>query len=290
MGQGITELGYVRYGVSDLAEWRSFVESILGLEIVDEGDAKQLFLRSDMQHHRFELVEDGSDDLLTAGFRVAGVEEFNRIQQTLREANISYEVGSTDLAEQRHVLELITLEDPAGNPMEIFHGPRVDAHKPFHPSCPMFGRFVTGDGGAGHMILKHAGLDLMYEFYRRLGMRGGVEYKFPTPGGGHSDVLFMHCNSRDHTVAFGIPTSKRVNHLMIEVDNLDDVFLIHEKVEASHYPVVITLGKHANDHMFSFYLGTPSGWQIEIGYAGRPATHQSEYYLRDTYGHRFQGS
>ncbi len=290
MDHGLTELGYVRYGVSDLAEWRTFVETVLGLEIVKEGNDQQLFLRSDMHHHRFELVEDGSDDLLTSGFRVAGAEEFVQIQHTLSAAGVSFDIGSRELAAERHVLELISLEDPAGNPMEIFHGPRVDAHKPFHPSRPMFGRFVTGEGGAGHMILKHAGLDQTYEFYRRLGMRGGVEYKFPRPDGGHTDVLFMHCNSRDHTLAFGVPTTKRVNHLMIEVDNLDDVFLTYEKVEASDYPVVITPGKHANDHMFSFYMGTPSGWQIEIGFAGRPATHQSEYYLRDTYGHRFQGA
>jgi 2,3-dihydroxyethylbenzene 1,2-dioxygenase len=72
---------------------------------------------------------------------------------------------------------------------------------------------------------------------------------------------------------------------MIEVDSIDDVFMTHELVEASQYPVAISLGKHANDHMFSFYFRTPSNWLIEIGYGGRPATHQSEYYVRDTYGH-----
>lgn len=138
------------------------------------------------------------------------------------------------------------------------------------------------------MILRHAGLDRAYEFYKLLGMRGGVEYKFPTPSGDTADVLFMHCNSRDHSVAFGPPSKKRINHLMLEVDNIDDVFLAYEKVQASDYPVIISLGKHANDHMFSFYFATPSQWLIEVGTSGRPATHQSEYYTRDTYGHAFQ--
>lgn len=285
MDHAVTELGYVRFGVSDLAEWREMIETLVGLEIFSEDDDKQLFLRSDIHHHRFELVEDGADDMIGAGLRVAGADEFEAMQRTLKAAGVAFEVGSRELAQARHVLEVMTLRDPADNALEIFHGPRVDAHKPFHPSRRMYGRFVTGDGGAGHMILRHAGLDKMYQFYRLLGMRGGIEYQLPLPDGNIADVLFMHCNTRDHTFAFGAPDKRSINHLMIEVDNIDDVFMTHELVQASQYPVAISLGKHANDHMFSFYFRTPSNWLIEIGYGGRPATHQSEYYVRDTYGH-----
>ena len=72
---------------------------------------------------------------------------------------------------------------------------------------------------------------------------------------------------------------------MVEVDNLDDVGLTHEIVREHKVPVAITPGKHSNDHMYSFYFRTPSGWLIEYGWGGRPATHQSEYYVRDVYGH-----
>ncbi len=287
MMNGITELGYVRFGVSNLAEWREMVENLIGLEVFADGDENRLFLRSDMQHHRFELVEDGSDDMIGAGLRVAGPDEFVMMQRTLSEAGIGFEIGSADLAADRRVLEVMSLQDPAGNPIEIFHGPQVDAHKPFYPSRRMFGRFVTGDGGAGHMILRHDGLEKSYEFYRLLGMRGNIEYQVPQEDNTTRKVLFMHCNSRDHSLAFGPPSRKNINHLMIEVDNIDDVFYSHERVQESNYPVMISLGKHANDHMFSFYFATPSGFLIEIGYAGRPATHQSEYYTRDTYGHVF---
>jgi 2,3-dihydroxyethylbenzene 1,2-dioxygenase len=37
--------------------------------------------------------------------------------------------------------------------------------------------------------------------------------------------------------------------------------------------------------MYSFYFTSPSGWMVEIGWGARVATHQSEYYQRDTYGH-----
>ena len=282
---GITELGYVRFGVSDLEEWRAFAADILATEVVDEGEPGRLYLRTDLWHHRIVLEENGADDLIGAGLRVAGAEEYAQMQRRLSDAGVAFEQGSAELARERHVLDIMTLEDPAGNPIEIFHGPRIDPHKPFHPGRGMYGRFVTGSGGVGHMILRNAGLDKAYEFCSLLGMRGGVEYRIPTPDGNFAEVLFMHCNERDHTFAFGPPSKKSINHLMLEVDNYDDVFYTHERVQASDYPVMISLGKHANDHMFSFYFATPSGWLIEIGTNGRPATHQSEYYTRDTYGH-----
>lgn len=285
---GVTELGYVVFGVSDLGEWRDFAASILGLDVVTEPDEpNRLYLRTDYHHHRIVLEQDGRDDLNAAGLRVAGVDEFEDIQAQLAKAGVPFGKCSPSQAEARRVLDLITLQDPAGNPLEIYHGPLVQPQKPFLPGRRMHSHFVTGTGGVGHMILRNNGLDAAYRFYRMLGMRGGIEYRVPIPGGGHGEVLFMHCNDRDHSVAFGPPSRKSVNHLMLEVANIDDVFMTHDLVQASRYPVMISLGKHANDHMFSFYAQTPSGWMVEIGYGGRPATHQSEYYQGDTYGHVF---
>lgn len=285
----VTELGYVVFGVSDLAAWRDFAASLIGLQVCEEPDEPDaLYLRTDYWHHRIILEKGSADDLTAAGLRVAGADEFRAMQQVLRDAGVPFEVCSRAFAARRRVLEVMTLQDPAGNPLEIFHGPRVDPHRPFHSGRPMHGRFLTGDtNGVGHMILRNAGLDKAYAFYRMLGMRGGIEYQVAAPGGHTAEILFMHCNERDHTLAFGPPSSKSINHLMLEVSNIDDVFMTHDLAQASQYPVMISLGKHANDHMFSFYVASPSGFLVEIGYGGRPATHQSEYYTRDTYGHVF---
>jgi len=282
----VTELGYVRFGVSDIAAWRTFATEGLGLEIGADSTDDRVFLRMDQWHHRIILEQNPADDLTGIGFRVAGPEEFRGMQTLLSEHGIRFEVADVQLRRQRCVLELMTLEDPAGNPLEIFHGPRIDAHQPFHPGRGMYGRFLTGDGGLGHMIIAHKDLAATYDFYTRLGMRGSIEYQIPTPDGNALELMFLHCNSRDHTLAFGIPAKGRINHIMLEVDNLDDVFHTYDKVKGK-YPIAISPGKHANDHMFSFYCVSPSGFQVEIGYGGRPATHQSEYYTRDTYGHEF---
>ncbi len=282
----ITELGYVRFGVSDLGAWRSFASDGLGLELGPDSTDDTVYLRMDQWHHRIVLEKDGADDLIGIGLRVAGAAEFRDLQAVLDKNGVAYEVADTALARQRCVLELMLLEDPAGNPLEIFHGPRIDTHVPFHPGRGMYGRFVTDAGGLGHMIVAHQGLEATCAFYTMLGMRGGIEYLIPTPDGNAMELLFMHCNTRDHTLAFGVPAKGRINHIMFEVDNLDDVFYTYNKVK-DDYPIAINPGKHANDHMFSFYCVSPSGFQVEIGCGARPATHQSEYYVRDTYGHEF---
>ena len=281
----VTELGYVRLGVSDLDAWHRFAVEGIGLEVHPDSTDDTVFLRLDEWHHRVILEKHDADELTGMGLRVAGAEELEAMMGVLDENGVSYKVADAELKHKRSVLGLITLEDPAGNPIELFHGPRLDTHLPFHPGRRMFGKFVTGDGGMGHMVVAHDDLDETLKFYKMLGMRGGIEYKISGPGDFSMEMMFMDCNSRDHAVAFGMPPKGRINHIMFEVDNLDDVYFTYEKLKKD-YPITMTPGKHANDKMFSFYCQSPSGFSVEIGFGARDATYQSEYYVRDTYGHK----
>ncbi len=287
----VTELGYVGLGVKDLARWKDFAATVLGLEVADEGEAGRCALRMDYWRQRFFVEEDGSDDLNFLGFRVAGQDEFRQMAKQLSDAGVAVRIGSPAEADERHVLEIMKLDDASGYPIEIFHGPQVQADKPFHPGRRMHGGFKTGEGGLGHLIQRETvGFEKTYEFYKLLGMRGGVEYRIPVPGQPRPvELMFLHCNSRDHTIAFGPPGVKRINHLMIEVEAMDDVGLAYEIVRRRGIAVAMAPGRHANDHMYSFYFMNPSGWMCEIGWGARAASHQSEYYQRDSYGHEAVG-
>ena len=72
----VTELGYVRFGVSDFDAWRVFATEALGLEIGEDSTDERMYLRLDDWHHRVLLEEDGADDITGIGLRVAGPEEF----------------------------------------------------------------------------------------------------------------------------------------------------------------------------------------------------------------------
>jgi len=279
----VTELGYIGIEVKNVEEWKEFATQITGLELADDGERDRCYLRMDYWHHRIAMHAGPSDDLLYLGFRVAGGNEFREMQRQLADAGVEFRVGSDEEAAERNVLEVMKMTDPGGNPVEIFHGPEVQFNKPFHPGRPMHGRFKTGTGGLGHCIIRQEEINAAYRFYTVLGMRGGVEYKMRM-GKNIVEPVFMHCNDRDHTVAFGIGAAgPRLNHIMIEVENFDDIGLTYEIVSERKIPIIIGPGKHSNDQMYSFYFRNPSGWAFEYGWGGRAATYQSEYYVKDIY-------
>jgi len=291
MTVSVTELGYVGIGVKDLNAWKAFACEILGMEFADDNEGDRSYLRMDYWHHRIVLHNDPSDDMLYAGFRVAGPEEFKGMQKQLTGLGIKFKVGSKEEAAERRVLEVLKTEDPAGVPIEIFHGPMVDGAKPFRPGRGMHGKFNTGTGGMGHIVVRDNGVDKSYEFYNKaLGLIGSVEGMVPLPNGMLQTPTFMHCNTRDHTLAFGAgPMKRKLHHIMVETNNIDDVGLAYDMVLKKQIPLLMTLGKHSNDDMLSFYVQTPSGFFIEYGGCGRDANPQSEYCVRDTWGHDIVG-
>src|SRR3546814_10195357 len=85
-------------------------------------------------------------------------------------------------------------------------------------------------------------------------------------------VYFFYCNGRHHTFAFGkLPGPKKLHHFMLQTNSMDDVGLAYDRFDAER-AIVMTLGRHTNDHMVSFYGATPSGFAVEY----RSEEHTSE--------------
>jgi 2,3-dihydroxybiphenyl 1,2-dioxygenase len=283
----VTELGYIGIGVKDGEAWKEYATQVIGMELLDEGEDDRFYLRMDNWHHRIVVHTSGEDDLLYLGWRVAGPMELQEMEQQLKAAKVPYRVGTEAEASERRVLGLLRLADPGGNPIDIFYGPQVETQLPFHPGRRMHGRFLTGNEGIGHVIMREDDPPGAFKFYTEvLGMRGSIEYRLPVPGGMIAKPVFLHCNDRDHSIAFGVgPMQRRVNHLMIEMEKFDDVGMTYEIVRNRKIPVAIGLGKHSNDQAFTFYHANPSGWLWEIGWGARKATEQAEYYVSDIFGH-----
>ena len=281
----VTELGYIGFDVSDLGAWRAFAGEILGMEVLSDTEGARL--RMDYWHQRIVLHEGKGDDVRYAGFRLAGPEDFWTKQQELTDLGVTFEVASHTEAQERHVLEFLRLKDPAGLPIELFHGPQVDRNAPFRPGRGMHGDFLVGAAGLGHMIIRETGIAASERFYREvLGMRGSVEARVEV-GGQQIEPVFMNCNPRGHSIGFGVPKfEKLVQHFMVEVDNVDDVGTAYSLAKKNKVPILMHLGRHQNDNMLSFYMQTPSGFYCEYGWGGTHALQQSEYNpLGSSWGH-----
>jgi hypothetical protein len=86
---------------------------------------------------------------------------------------------------------------------------------------------------------------------------------------GPPTLSFLGCNSRHHSIAIVDAPMDAFHHFMVEVEELDMVGRAYDDVQERELQLVLTLGRHWNDHMTSFYVESPSGVAVEVGWGGR---------------------
>ncbi len=287
----VSQLGYMGIGVSDLAAWERFATEIVGLAVAGRGNDGSLFLRMDEYHHRLAVHPGGSDDLAYIGWEVPDSQALRAVSDQLKASGAAVTEGTKAEAHARRVVELIKFTDPDGIASELFYGPLISPER-FMPSRPISG-FKAGSMGLGHFIIVADDLDRSMRFYQQaLGMRVSDFISGEYAPGRTITIGFLHCNARHHTLAL-LPIAnppKRLNHIMVELNSMDDVGSTYYLCQDRKVPIVRSLGRHTNDHMVSFYMRTPSGFDIEYGWGGRMVDDRSwqvqSYTEGSAWGHR----
>ena len=293
---GIRSLAYMRIEATDMDAWRQYGLKVLGMVEGKGAVPGALYLRMDDFPARLVIVPGEKDRLLVSGWETANAAELQEIRTSLDNAGVPYKEGTAEQGQDRRVDELVIFEDPSGNTLEAFHGAALEHRRVVSP----YGhRFVTGEQGLGHVVLSTDDDDASLRFYRDvLGFRLRDSMRLPPqmmgrPADGPPAWLrFFGCNPRHHSLAFlPMPTSSGIVHLMIEVENSDDVGLALDRALRKKVPMSATLGRHVNDLMLSFYMKTPGGFDIEFGCEGRQVE-DSEWVAREStavslWGHDF---
>jgi len=265
----IANLGYVVLGVSDFVRWKEFAIN-LGFQTSGETD-RSIALRMDQYEKRVILERDGSDDLQVAGWELGNQSQLEQYIEELRLKDAVVKLESTEKAQSRGVQRLYSLKDPNGFQHEFYCGPSMLGPVEKFRSPTLKGSFVTGDLGLGHILVKSLDVDQSVRFYRDvLGLRISDYIREKIAPGRLVDVTFLHAaTGRHHSLATGkMPGDKILNHFMIEVDSMNDVGLAYDRCIKARYPIQAELGRHPNDQVFSFYVVTPSGFAIELGWGG----------------------
>lgn len=269
----VNSLGYVGFGVSDLERWETLLVDVLGLQRGESLNKDSLMLRMDDRSQRITIEKSEIDDILFIGWMFETEEKLENYIRTLTAKGIKIETGSAELAQQRRMEKIYTCLDPNGLRHEFAVGPQY-ALEPFTSKVLRQG-FVTEQLGLGHILIAAKDYDAMREFAKNvLGLRLSDYIRAPleTPKGViNVDATFFHTeDGRHHSFATaGIPFPKNLHHLMIEVEDFNDVGLAYDRCLAAGFEVAMGLGHHPNDQMFSFYVVTPSGPLIELGHGGR---------------------
>jgi 2,3-dihydroxybiphenyl 1,2-dioxygenase len=251
------QLGFLEFGVRDLAAWDSFLTDVIGCVSVGGGR-----YRLDGHAWRFQIVE-GTNDLESVGWEFTS-DELDGVLGRLSGASI--DVAEAD-ASVRGAQRRYLLEDPGGVPLELVSGLERSSD-PFESPVVKSG-FVADDQGLGHLVVTApdpAGSRRFYETMLGLRFSDRIACTFH---GFDVDLAFFHANKRHHSLAFGGPQRKRLHHFMVEARSMDEVGLAFDRVMKAGLPIMQTLGRHPNDRMFSFYAQTPSRFQFEFGWGGR---------------------
>jgi 3,4-dihydroxy-9,10-secoandrosta-1,3,5(10)-triene-9,17-dione 4,5-dioxygenase len=267
----ISSLGYLRIESTDTGAWREFGTKVLGLTEGRGPDPSAVYLRMDDFPARLVIVPGERDRLLASGWEVADERTLAEIAHILTAADVPVKTADDAELADRRVGQLLHADDPSGNALEIFCGAILDNR----PAISPYGnRFITGDQGMGHVVLPVVGDQETLSFYTDLlgfrlrdSMRMPGEF-FGRPGS-QVWMRFLGCCPRHHSLALApMSPAAGIVHLMIEVATLDDVGRALDRCTRRKAPLSSTLGRHANDLMVSFYVRTPSGFDIEYGTDG----------------------
>jgi 3,4-dihydroxy-9,10-secoandrosta-1,3,5(10)-triene-9,17-dione 4,5-dioxygenase len=262
----IHSLGYARLESTDVGQWRGFAEDVLGLRATDGPDGS-LRLRMDERPVRIAIVPGQRDRLAAAGLEVRDKAALDAAVAELEAAGVAVKEGSAADAEERLVERFVSLQDPGGNPLELFYSAQVDG-LPF--SLPHGGEFVTGALGAGHVVLPAGDIDATFDFYTRLlGLVHRDSMVVRIPGIPVTRLRFLGCNPRHHTIALTQAASAQgMRHMMIEVDSIQTFGRTFARAREAGV-LKTEIGQHSNDEVLSFYVFCPGGFEIEFGVHGR---------------------
>ena len=270
----IQSFGYFGVRTSKLDDWAEYGPRFLGLEVV-ERTPTTLKLRMDDRKQRI-LVSSTDADVTAFGFEVEDAAGLDALAARLETAQIKVRRIAGADADLRGVKEAIRFSDPSGNPIEAFHGPEARS-EPFKPGRAVSG-FRTGALGMGHAVLHVKRVEDLVWFYRDvLGFRVSDYMVKPFK------AYFFHLNGRQHSLALLETGRDGIHHIMMEAGMLDDVGQTLDLATAQG-KVAVTLGRHTNDLMTSFYARTPDDFLIEYGWGGLVIDPESWQPSEMTYG------
>ena len=286
------ELGYLGLEVPDPASLTGFFEEVIGLLPGEPGGPSGLSWRNDDRAYRITAQPGPANDATFVGFEATGDDAFERVVDRIQSGGFDVEEGSDDDLRSRQVKRLVRTKAPWGIPVEIVQR-LPQASSPYESSLMPAG-FLTQGVGFGHVVFITTEVEESHRFLLDgLGMSQSDWLEMEIGPGIDLEVRFYHCNERHHSVAlakapFDVP--QKLHHVMLEANARDDVGRAFDRVWTTDLAIANGLGRHDNDGMFSFYVVSPAGFQVEVGYGGRrvsePWTDDRRYDRISLWGHQ----
>ena len=266
----ISGLAYVVAESTDVPKWKRYAEGVLGMMTAASPDGG-LYLKMDERQFRIAVRPGPRDAYAASGWEVRDQATFDAAVAALEQAGVPSERGDAALCKLRCVQQLVAFADPSGNRHELAWGFKSDFSRFASPVG--VSRFVTGDIGMGHTVLPAPNFEATLRFFREVmgfGLSDLMNFQPAGPDGPNLPIHFLHCgNARHHSLALAaFPVESGCVHIMVEVESMPEVGRALDRMAAHGVTQTATLGQHTNDRMTSFYMRSPSNFDIEYGHSG----------------------
>jgi 2,3-dihydroxybiphenyl 1,2-dioxygenase len=259
------ELAYIGVEVADPAALSDMLQNVIGLV---PGDANGTW-RNDDRVQRVLVTEGPSNDATAIGFEAPSAADANAVAEKLRTLGFAVEQGSAADCAERQVDVLYRTTAPWGVGVEVVSG-LASSLTPFI-STLVPGGFKTNGMGFGHCVFAIPDAEAAHAFViDGLGLKHTDSLDLKITPEFTVSGRFYHGNPRHHSLALiAAPAPKMLHHFMVETQERNDTGSAFDRAFAAGLPIPSGLGQHDNDKMFSFYVESPAGFQIEVGFGAR---------------------
>ena len=265
---GNVHLGYIVVETDKFADWRRFGKDAIGMHL-DDFTSDVMRFRLDANECRFLLQRGPAEDVVALGWHLDDHATVDQIVARVTEHGVPVVEGTSEEAALRGVERLLRFPGPNGLTQEIYTvartGPMpLDMHS---------AGFVTGDAGMGHVAITSKKPHQLRGYYNTVFDARLTDYIDETISGVKLKIRFLRVNERHHSVAIAAvrklpvnPIRTRVQHLNIQVAELDDMTNSYQRVRELGFDMALGVGQHTNDRELSYYARTPSGFEWEVGW------------------------
>lgn len=250
----LTDIAYVRSGVSDFETAVRFATDIVGLDLVASTEPGVAHLRADNRHHCLALVE-GPSGIIASAFTVGDSDALALAESELEQNGISVYRGSAAEAKSRRVREFIAFDDPFGNHLELVSQQEVITR-------PVRFARTAGISEFGHLCLDAPDVHEAYRFWN-------TRFNARVSDWLGDGACLMRIDQVHHKLAVFQGPEPGLCHMNFQVATMDDVFrnwhfLVDHGVTIEQGP-----GRHPQSGAIFLYFLGPEGFTYEYSFGGR---------------------
>lgn len=265
---GRVRMGYLLAESMKLDEWERFTREGLGLHV--ECPTPDLLCCRIDDHSRRLIVRKGpAEDVAAIGWQLTDESALQLALDRLAQRKIAVEAVDGTEAKLRGVTRFWRLKGPKGLSTEFF----VNAKTTDRPLTMRASGFYTAECGMGHVAITTRNPQAMQAFWMEVFDARLSDHIEDRIDGVNLDLAFLRLNPRHHSIATaatkGIrlnPLRTQIHHMNLQANSLEDVTQGYLRCRAMGYEIANAIGQHPNDKELSFYVVSPSGFEIEIGW------------------------